>query len=563
MENAKPLVLVVDDSSKNIDLLVHTLKDDYRLGIARNGPKALDHAEKYRPDLILLDIMMPEMDGFEVCTRLKAAPQTKDIPVVFLTALNEIDEKTRGFEVGAVDYITKPYRTPEVKARVRTHLSLKETREELNVQNIILEQKVEELQEMLNATSQAVALETEIEELLNTVLNRAMMSVNAKIGSIMLPDKENQSLSIAAAVGLEESIVNNTTVRMGESIAGKVAQTGEALLVEDVDQDPIFSKSNDPKYETSSFISMPLRTREQVVGVLNLSKKGDHKAFTESDLKLLTILLTHLSFAVENARLLKETKEEAVKLQQVANEKCIQLDQAQQQVVQTAKLSTLGELIAGVTHEIRNPLNVIMGYSELLLTRVQDEEVRRDLAKIIDGSRQASRIAGNLLSFARQEAPEKRPHSINDIVSKALEMLAYDLRRNSIKVETSLHLGLPPIMVDANQIQQVFLNILNNACQAMTGQETPRKLSIRADRDGEMLRVEFTDTGPGIREDQLDRIFDPFFTNKPPGKGTGLGLSISCGIVKAQDGNIYVRSREGEGATFIVELPIISEIASH
>ena len=130
MEKAKPLVLIVDDNPTNIDLLVNTLKNDYRLGIAKNGPKALDYAEKHMPDLVLLDIMMPGMNGYEVCTRLKAATKTKDIPVIFITAMSEGGHKTRGFEVGALDYITKPFHAAEVKARVNTHLSLKKARDQ-------------------------------------------------------------------------------------------------------------------------------------------------------------------------------------------------------------------------------------------------------------------------------------------------------------------------------------------------------------------------------------------------------------------------------------------------
>ncbi|MBC8198720.1 MAG: SpoIIE family protein phosphatase [Desulfobacteraceae bacterium] len=130
MKKVKPLVLIVDDNSINIDLLVNTLKNDYRLGIAKNGAKALEYADKYMPDLILLDIMMPEMNGYEVCTRLKAATKTKDIPVIFITAMSEEGHKTRGFEVGALDYITKPFHAAEVKARVKTHLSLKEARDQ-------------------------------------------------------------------------------------------------------------------------------------------------------------------------------------------------------------------------------------------------------------------------------------------------------------------------------------------------------------------------------------------------------------------------------------------------
>jgi phosphoserine phosphatase RsbU/P len=129
VEKIKPLVLIVDDNSTNIDLLVDTLKNDYRLGVAKNGQKALDYTEKHLPDLILLDIMMPGADGYEVCTKLKAATRTKDIPVIFITAMTETAHKTRAFEAGALDYITKPFHTAEVKARVRTHLSLKKARE--------------------------------------------------------------------------------------------------------------------------------------------------------------------------------------------------------------------------------------------------------------------------------------------------------------------------------------------------------------------------------------------------------------------------------------------------
>ena len=129
MKKVKPLVLIVDDNSVNIDLLVNTLKSDYRLGIAKNGPKALEYAGKYLPDLILLDIMMPGMNGYEVCTRLKASSKTKEIPVIFITAMTEAGHKTRGFEVGALDYITKPFHAAEVKARVKTHLALKEVRD--------------------------------------------------------------------------------------------------------------------------------------------------------------------------------------------------------------------------------------------------------------------------------------------------------------------------------------------------------------------------------------------------------------------------------------------------
>ncbi|MBU0993313.1 MAG: response regulator [Proteobacteria bacterium] len=163
-----PLVLIVDDSPTNLDVLVHTLERDYRLGIAKSGQKALNYVRREMPDLILLDIMMPEMNGFEVCERLKAEPAFQKIPVIFITALDDIERKTRGFEIGAVDYITKPFIAEEVRARVRTHLALKSSQEKLVAQNAILSetvaQRTAELQEMLQAAISVITLMAEIRD---------------------------------------------------------------------------------------------------------------------------------------------------------------------------------------------------------------------------------------------------------------------------------------------------------------------------------------------------------------------------------------------------------------
>ncbi|MFV0439072.1 MAG: HD domain-containing phosphohydrolase [Desulfopila sp.] len=163
-----PLVLIVDDNATNIDLLVNTLKDEYRLGIAKRGDTSLDYAAKYQPDLILLDIMMPEMDGYEVCSRLKSDPATSAIPLIFITARSDTVDKTRAFALGAVDYITKPFHAAEVRARVRTHIALKEKKSELMDYNAELELKVQqqtvELKEMLDAAIHSMALMAEIRD---------------------------------------------------------------------------------------------------------------------------------------------------------------------------------------------------------------------------------------------------------------------------------------------------------------------------------------------------------------------------------------------------------------
>lgn len=168
VKKTKPLVLIVDDKPTNIDVLVDTLKRDYLLRVAKTGAKAIHYAETQHPDLILLDIMMPEMNGFDVCVRLKENPKTADIPVIFITAVNDPMHIVRGFEVGAADYVTKPVHGLEVQARVQNHLAIREMRQALNAQNTLLEQKVREktaaLQEMFNATVQTMALAVEIRD---------------------------------------------------------------------------------------------------------------------------------------------------------------------------------------------------------------------------------------------------------------------------------------------------------------------------------------------------------------------------------------------------------------
>jgi putative two-component system response regulator len=205
VRSQKPLVLIVEDNSTNIDLLVNSLKNDYHLGIAKNGPKAIDYAQKHVPDLILLDIMMPEMNGYEVCKRLKGIPETENIPVIFITALTDTGHKTKGFEVGGVDYITKPFHLSEVNARVRTHLAIKEMGERLKNQNIILEEKVEEktseLRTMLTAIIETMAIMVEVRDPYTAGHQRRVAQLACAIAKKMgLSENQINTLRIAGSL---------------------------------------------------------------------------------------------------------------------------------------------------------------------------------------------------------------------------------------------------------------------------------------------------------------------------------------------------------------------------
>ena len=242
----------------------------------------------------------------------------------------------------------------------------------------------------------------------------------------------------------------------------------------------------------------------------------------------------------------------------ISNEKLLQ-----QQLIQSEKLSAIGELISGIAHELNNPLTGVMGYSQLLQLRKDlDDQAKESLLKINNLALRCQRIVQTLLSFARKQKPERTLSDINDVLEKTVELRSYELQVNNIEIRRELDRNLPKTIADAHQLQQVFLNVVTNAEQAMLESHGSGHLTIRTrtDLQNAHIVVEIIDDGPGISENHLTKIFDPFFTTKEVGKGTGLGLSLSYGMIKEHGGNIYARSRLGEGATFVIELPIITSL---
>lgn len=232
--------------------------------------------------------------------------------------------------------------------------------------------------------------------------------------------------------------------------------------------------------------------------------------------------------------------------------------QIERQLLQAEKLSAVGELIAGVAHELNNPLTTVIGYAQLLLESDLPGRFHPDVAKINDQAMRCAKIVAKLLTFAREHKPEKQPINLNTIIEDTLALRSYQLRMDNIQVVRDLDPQLPVVMADPFQMQQVCLNIILNAQQAMAPFQNGR-LTLRSRVVAGYARVEISDTGPGIPSDLLGRIFDPFFTTKPAGKGTGLGLSICYGVIQEHAGRIWVESQVNQGATFIFELPIQPE----
>ena len=234
----------------------------------------------------------------------------------------------------------------------------------------------------------------------------------------------------------------------------------------------------------------------------------------------------------------------------------------QSKLIHAEKMGAVGQLVSGVAHEVNNPLTAILGFADLLLENPQiPETARRDLRVILQEAQRTKQIVQNLLSFARQTPPQRKPVEINSVLRRTVQLRAYDFNSHGIEVLEHLGESLPQVVGDQHQLQQVFLNIMNNAYDAVRETGRPARIEVTTASLGAYVEISFRDNGHGIA--QPDRVFDPFFTTKEVGKGTGLGLSICYGIVREHGGEILCHNNTGsEGATFMVRLPAVSESAS-
>jgi signal transduction histidine kinase len=231
------------------------------------------------------------------------------------------------------------------------------------------------------------------------------------------------------------------------------------------------------------------------------------------------------------------------------------LSEAQNKLIQSEKMAAFGQLGAGIAHEVKNPLAGILGYTQISLRKVdQENPLHKNLQIIEKETKRCKTIIDNLLRFARQEKVAMDPVDPNTVVEDAIAIIGHQLSMNKVKLEKDLAPGLPRIKGNSNQLQQVLMNLFINAAQSMEGNPASVKVSTRLLTSGQIeLRV--SDTGPGMDEEIRARIFEPFFTTKPSGKGTGLGLSVSYGIIKDHQGEISVESELGKGTTFLITIP--------
>ncbi len=303
-----------------------------------------------------------------------------------------------------------------------------------------------------------------------------------------------------------------------------------------------------PSGMTPPLLFVPLHgSKGALAGTLMLDRPHAGDAPDAASLSPLELFASQMAHAIEKKRF-----DHAVRSMQT------RLRAAQEQLMQAEKLSAIGQLVSGVAHELNNPLAGIMGFAQLILKSETNPQVRKNLDRIYNEAVRCQRIVQNLLGFSRHHKPEKAGGSLNAVLDSVLDLRENQLQADNIEVIRRYAPALPRTMFDFHQMQQVILNVVNNAHQAMLDNgDRDRRLTVATARDGPVLRASFTDTGPGIAADRLASIFEPFYTTKKEGKGTGLGLSVSRGIMRDHQGIMRATSVVGEGTTFIVDLPIV------
>jgi C4-dicarboxylate-specific signal transduction histidine kinase len=406
---------------------------------------------------------------------------------------------------------------------------------------------VERHLEILHAVAGAVGRSLDVEEVLRTALEALTHVTGHEISSLHLLSEDGATLHLRGDRGLSPRLREvNGVLPVGQGLIGTVVATGKTLNLRNVVRSSNLlpaARAAVQRDRMRAFLCVAINSRGRTLGALSLGRQNS-RAFGAREVSLVEATADQIGSALDNARLYSETRRQLD-----------ELERTQAHLVHVEKLSAVGELASGVAHEINNPLTTILGQAHLLLEHPEvTPHVRTRLAIVADEASRAGRIVQNLLLFARHYPPERRPCSLGEQVQRVLELKAYQLEQDRVQVRTELE-PCPSALADENQIQQVILNLVQNAHQAMLQQEDERVLTVRVRAAGPALLVEVLDTGHGISPEALPKLFDPFFTTKPPGEGSGLGLSVSYGIVAEHKGTLRGDNRrDRRGAIFTVEL---------
>jgi PAS domain S-box-containing protein len=401
---------------------------------------------------------------------------------------------------------------------------------------------------VLNSIAETLSYTLDLGESIPRTLRQILELFELDAASLYLLNRDGVTLRRLAAVGQSSELAKTfSVVTLPAGLIQQLRATHATFLPLHGLPLPRIVREMQKKEGIESAYVVTLWSKEEIMGGLVVGSR-QVREFSVADISLLTAVGGQVASAIDRSRLYEETRQAYENLRRT-----------QEQLVHSEKLAAVGQLISGVAHELNNPLTAILGYSQLLTTNGEVGPLALGYnEKLYKQALRTHRIVQNLLSFARQHKPERVPVRLNAILEDTLALRDYDLRMGQIRVHLELAAELPEMHADPHQLQQVFLNLINNAVDAILEIGPEGDLWVRTGAEAEHIFVEITDSGPGVKDPS--RVFDPFYTTKPVGKGTGLGLSICYGIISEHDGRIQVKNTPQRGATFRIELPLRSKM---
>jgi signal transduction histidine kinase/DNA-binding response OmpR family regulator len=574
-------ILLVEDSPEDRAVYQRFLRQHLPAATvcleATTGTEGLRLCQTTRLDCIILDMRLPDMTGLEFLQARQAGSPTPPCPVILLTGQGNEQLAVQALHAGAQDYVVKHdlsaallYQTiTQAVERFRRrqaqeaqwhtlrqqNLRLREHEEHLTTLATTLEQQVVErtaLLELLQDITRAANEATESAEALQFAVDHLCAYTGWPVGHVYLaaaPDMTRWAptaiwhLAAPGRFTAFQQATQSVEFANGEGLVGRVGALGKAEWSADITADSVFHRWRTAlEVGLTAGVAVPILAGPEVAGVLEF--------YTDTPLPPnLPLLETITQIGTQLGRVVERERTAA------------QLQQQQEALIQREKLAAMGSLLASVAHELNNPLAIITMQASNLREELGMGPPAEMLADITQAADRCKRLVQNFLTLAHQHPPERLAVDLNALITRVLELLTPSLRDDNIAVQAHLDAALPLLWADAHQLQQVVINLMTNAQQALREVATPRQLTLRTRHDPSRMCVtcEVADTGPGIPPALRERIFEPFFTTKPPGIGTGLGLSLCQGILAGHGGTIRVTGAPGQGATFSIELPAAAE----
>ena len=496
-----PKILVIDDDPMQVQWLVQILKgENYDIIGYNDSVKALADAKHILPDLILLDLIMPQMNGFEICRLLKADNRTRHIPVIFVTAQNDQESESEGFKFGAVDYVTKPFNPVVIKARIRTHLELKRHRDALA---FLVRQRTTERDKSR---------------------------------------KQFQDLVEKSLVGIA-IVQRECIVYQNPELIRTVTGLTEKILKKEFD----FIHSDHIEPLKIAYFSLKEGKTNMVqtdIQILSSNRTGSEEQYKWFNCRASTFNYQGDEAILINLVDITHTKE------------------LEKRLLNRNKMASLGRIASGMAHEIRNPLSGITAYlytmEQLCSAKTMAPKDVTLIKEIVNQLKLAAHkvdaVIKRVLDFSKPTTPRMAMIDISQCLNSVIGLTAVTMRKDSIQVNTDIAPNLPVCYGDPTLIEQLFLNLIQNASRALRKTTRPKKVVIQAKGLYRQISISISDSGPGVPEEIKDKIFDPFFTTHQD--GSGIGLSIAQRIITDHNGTLNVGSSELGGAQFTVLLPI-------